>query len=190
MEVLGAFGGLPLSTQGALVLALLAAIIIPTGVIAAGEQVAKLMLESEAHADDYKERIWQERQETIIYQAVFARYREMGLDAQQASKHARNEVRAFLQSGRVRTVSGPVRALPNGQQRTDSNGRTPDKKTDTGHRKRTQVRTYFEQNPELLEDYPVRELVKILNGQGIECGRQMVNEVRNEVRAFLQSVDA
>jgi hypothetical protein len=187
-QVLAAFGSFPLATQGALIVAVLAAAIIPTGVIAAGEQVAKLMLEHEVNADDYKERQWREVQETIIYRAVFAHYRNIGMDAKTAKKEAQNEVRAYLQSGPVR-VSNDVRALSGGQQRTDGHGQRTDKLTDSGHRKRTQVKTYLENNPELLEDYPVRELVKILNGQGLECARQMVNEVRNEVRAYLQSVE-
>ena len=191
-EVLAAFGSLPLATQGALILAMLAAVIIPTGVIAAGEQVAKLMLESEAHADDYRERRWQDVQETIIYRAVFAHYRNIGMDAKTAGKAAKNEVRAYLQSGRVsasKMLSAPVRADNQMDKRTTDNGQTTDRNTDKTNRKRTKVRTYFEENPELLEGYPVRELVAILNGQGIECARQMVNEVRNEVRAYLQSVE-
>src|SRR5215470_17003423 len=92
------FGNLPATSQAALIMAILAAFIIPIGALVAGEGLAALALERRV-GTNYSERSWQEVEFTVTYRAVFVRYLQQGLPDREARQKALSEVKGYLGTG-------------------------------------------------------------------------------------------
>src|SRR5260221_7322728 len=86
------FSDFPATSQAALIMAGLAAFIIPIGALVAGEGLAALALERHGGAD-FRESRWREGEFTLIYRAVFVRYLQSGLPDREAKNRALSEVK-------------------------------------------------------------------------------------------------
>ena len=165
------FGGLPATSQAALIMAGLSAFIIPIGTLVAGDGLADLTLEQQQRTD-FRERQWQEVEFTVVYRALFVRYMQTGLAERDARKRAQAEVKGYLGTGR----SSPVRLLSTG---TGQSGHT-------GHRSeggsvKKHVSEYLEAHPD-LEERSVNQVLSALQTAGVKAGRTSVAEVLAERR--------
>src|SRR5579859_5677623 len=109
--IVSGFGDLPATSQAALIMALLAAFIIPIGALVAGEGLAALALERRG-GNDFREERWREVEFTLTYRAVFVRYLQHGLPDREAKVRALSEVKGYLGKG----SSSGVRLLSAGSE--------------------------------------------------------------------------
>jgi hypothetical protein len=168
------FGHFPATSQAALIMAALAAFIIPIGTLVAGEGLAALALEQRVETD-HKEQRWQEVEFTLIYRAVFVRYLRQGLPDRDARQRALSEVKGYLGRGRssaVRTLSAPNgQRGQSGHQANGWNGQNGSVKA--------RVRTYLDAHPE-LEQLSVNQVLATLHSAGVQAGRTTVADVLQE----------
>jgi len=186
------FGQLPATSQAALIMALLAAFIIPIGTLVAGEGLAALALEQRS-GSDFREQRWQEVEFTVIYRALFVRYLQQGIPERDARQRAFSEVRGYLGKGSP-SVSG-VRMLSagSGQNGQESGQQVNGHLTDgqTGRRAKQAdrlngsvkqaVKAYVDANPD-LERMSVNQVLSALQSAGVQAGRTTVAEVLQERR--------
>ena len=168
------FGGLPATSQAALLMAGLSALIIPIGTLVAGDGLADLTLERREHTD-FREQRWKEVEFQVVYRAVYVRYLQQGLPDKEAKKRSLAEVRGYLDSGQASTVR--LLSAPNGHAGQSE-------QTANGHIKsvRQQVSEYLNIHPE-LEQNSVNQVLATLADAGVQAGRTTVAEVLKERRA-------
>jgi hypothetical protein len=164
------FGNLPATSQAALIMAVLAAFIIPIGALVAGEGLAALTIERQMGVD-LRELRWREVEFTVIYRAVFVRYLSLGLPDREAKVRALSEVKGYLGAG---TTS--VRALSAG---SEQGGQAANEQPNNGVKGK--VRAYLTANPAAAQ-LSVNQLLSALSEQGIRAGRTTVAEVLREIK--------
>ncbi|MCC7452121.1 MAG: hypothetical protein IT324_32250 [Anaerolineae bacterium] len=169
------FGVLPATSQAALIMAGLAAFIIPIGALVTGEGLASLALERRS-GTDIREIRWHEVEHKVIYRAVFVRYLQSGVPDKEARLRAQAEVKGYLGSGSVLSPVQPVRALSAGSVQTErgANGQP-------NNGVKATIRAYLAEHPDAVQ-MSVNQLVCALNEQGIHAGRTTVAEVLKEAR--------
>jgi hypothetical protein len=165
------FGNLPATSQAALIMAVLAAFIIPIGALVAGEGLAALALERPG-GTDFKETRWHEVEFTVIYRAVFVRYLQHGLPDREARQKALSEVKGYLGAGSV----SPVRAL------SAPTAHPAQRESAQPHTIKNNVRAYLTANPDAVRKMSITEVVSALSAQGVQAGRTIVAEVLREVK--------
>jgi len=167
--IVHSFDTLPATSQAALVMADLAAFIIPIGTLVAGDGLADLTLE-QGEQTDFRERQWQEVEFTVVYRAVFVRYLQTGLDERDARRRVLSEVKGYLGTGQ----SSAVRLLSagTGQSEHRTNGR---------HGVKACVREHLDSNP-ALEALSVNQVLSELTSAGVRAGRTTIAEVLAERR--------
>jgi len=167
--IVHSFDTLPATSQAALVMADLAAFIIPIGTLVAGDGLADLTLE-QGEQTDFRERQWQEVEFTVVYRAVFVRYLQTGLDERDARRRVLSEVKGYLGTGQ----SSAVRLLSagTGQSEHRTNGR---------HGVKACVREHLDSNPD-LEALSVNQVLSELTSAGVRAGRTTIAEVLAERR--------
>jgi hypothetical protein len=168
------FGTIPATSQAALIMAGLAAFIIPIGTLVAGEGLAALTLERRGGVDP-KEFRWHEVEFIVVYRAMYVRYLQQGIPDREARGRAHAEVKGYLGSGTpnlpstVRPLSassGQVVQVPNGQVNAGV---------------KAKVRAYLAAHPDTAE-LSVNQLLSVLSEQGVRAGRTTVAEVLKEAR--------
>ncbi|MHB8627807.1 MAG: hypothetical protein ACYDEO_16575 [Aggregatilineales bacterium] len=167
------FGPLPATSQAALVMAGLAAFIIPIGALVAGDGLAAIALKR--RGGDFREDEWHEVEFTVIYRAVYVRYMQQGLPERDARIRATTEVKGYLGNSRpsgVRLLSAPT-----GQGEQGANGQADA----TINTVKGRVRAYLAAHPELAGQ-SVNQVVAALGSSGIQAGRTTVAEVLKEVK--------
>jgi hypothetical protein len=165
------FGGLPATSQAALLMAGLSALIIPIGTLVAGDGLADLTLEKREHTD-FREQRWKEVELQVVYRAVYVRYLQQGLPDKEAKKRAISEVRSYLDSAQA----SPVHLLSaqsgqGGQSEHPANGQSGSVKEN--------VHIYLDTHPELLQK-SVNNVLRELHTAGFEAGRTTVAEALKE----------
>ncbi len=159
------FGNLPATGQAALIMAVLAAFIIPIGALVAGEQIAALALERRG-GPDFREVRWREVEFSMVYRAVFVRYLHGGLPDRDAKNRALAEVKGYLSAG----IASPVRSLSAGTgQGADGQPK----------RVKAEVHAFLAEHPPAAE-MSVNQLLSALSEQGVRAGRTTVSEVLKE----------
>ncbi len=163
------FGDFPATSQAALIMAGLAAFIIPIGALVAGEGLAALALERRG-GTDFRENRWREVEFTIIYRAVFVRYLQSGLPDREAKGRALAEVKGYLGTGGVLSV----RALSAGsvQSAQDTSAQLSSTKA--------KIRAYLTANQHAVQEMSINQVA--LSAQGVRAGRTTVAEVLREVK--------
>jgi hypothetical protein len=162
------FDRLPATSQAALAMAGLSALIIPIGALVAGEGLAALALERRT-GGNFREQRWQEVEFTVTYQAVFVRYLQQGISERDARQKALSEVKGYLRQG----SSSGVRLLSAGSEQQ------PNEQPNSVKGK---VRAYLTENPDAAE-LSVNQLLSVLREQGVQAGRTTVAEVLKDVKA-------
>ena len=174
--IVAGFGDLPAISQAALIMAELAAFIIPIGALVAGEGLAALALERRG-GNDFREQRWREVEFTHLYRAVFVRYLHSGLADKEAKQRALAEVKGYLGRGAV----APVRALPAGSaQAVQGVQRVQRPSVQTSGTKRT-IQAFLAANPDAVQ-MSINELQSVLSAQGVRVGRTTVAEALREVK--------
>mgnify|MGYP001172364241 FL=1 len=168
------FGNLPATNQAALMMALLAAFIIPIGALVAGDGLAALALDRRT-GSDFREQRWQEVEFTLIYRAVFVRYLQQGIGQRDARQRAASEVKGYLAKG---SVSG-ARQLPARNERSGQNGQGANEWNGHQGSVKDHVRTYLDANPDLTQ-LSVNQVLFALKNAGVKAGRTTVAEVLQE----------
>lgn len=166
------FDALPATSQAALIMAALAAFIIPIGTLVAGDGLADLTLERRERID-FRERHWQEAEFTVVYRAVFVRYMQAGLDERDARRRSLSEVKGYLVTGRP----SAVRLLSEGNGQAGQRGHRANEYGGVKER----VREYLDTYPE-LEGRSVNQVLSELHSAGVKAGRTTVAEVLAERR--------
>ncbi len=166
--IVDGFSSLPATSQAALIMAGLAAFIIPIGTLVAGEGLAALALERRG-STDFREERWREVEFTVTYRAVFVRYLRQGLPDREAKLKAHSEVKGYLGMGPV----SAVRALsaPSAQAESAQLLGTKD-----------QVRAFIIANPDAVREKSISQVMSALSAQGVRAGRTTVAEVLREVK--------
>ena len=159
------FGDLPATNQAALIMAGLAAFIIPIGALVAGEGLASLVLDRRG-GNDYQEQQWQEVEFTLVYRAVFVRYLQQGIAEKDARHRALSEVKGYL----GKSSASPVRLLSTGN---EQGGQAADTTTDSA---KGRVRMYLDTHPDLAQQ-SINQVWAALQASGISVGRTTVAEV-------------
>jgi hypothetical protein len=162
------FGNLPATSQAALVMAILAAFIIPIGALVAGEGLAALALQQRS-GTDVREIRWREVEFTVVYRAVFVRYLQGGLPDREAKNRALAEVKGYLGAGSLSATR--LLSAGSGQTGQRVDGHPPSVKA--------KVRAYLTEHPDSAQ-LTVRELQSQLTKQGVRAGRTTVAEVLQE----------
>ena len=170
--IVNSFDALPATSQAALVMAGLAAFIIPIGTLVAGDGLADLTLEQHERTD-FRERQWQEVEFTVVYRAVFVRYMQTGLDERDARRRALSEVKGYLGTGQ----SSSVRLLSAGTGQSEQRGH----RTNGRHGVKARVREHLDSNPD-LEALSVNQVLSELTSAGVRAGRTTIAEVLAERR--------
>jgi hypothetical protein len=165
------FEHLPATSQAALVMAGMAAFIIPIGTLVAGEGLAAIVLERRLGVD-YRELRWREMEFTLVYRAVFVHYLKCGLPDGEAKLRAFSEVKGYLAKGSTPSVR--MLSAPNGQSEQAANGQPK-----AGVK--AKVSTYLADHPEAAQ-MSVNQLLSVLNEQGVRAGRTTVAEVLKEAK--------
>lgn len=174
--IIEAFATIPATSQAALIMAGLSALIIPIGTLVAGDGLADLTLE-QGRSVDFRETRWQEVEFTVVYRAVFVRYIQQGLSEKVARKRSLSTVQGYLgsaQSSSVRSLSVPTEQ--NGQ--NAHNGQTTHGQI--GNVKQT-VHGYLDNHPEWF-NLSVNGVLHALQQEGVKVGRTSVAEVLRERR--------
>jgi hypothetical protein len=170
------FGNLPATSRAALIMAGLAAFIIPIGALGAGEGLAALALERRTR-NDLREKRWHEVEFTTTYRAVFVRYLQGGLPDQEAKQRALSAVKGYL-SNSLPFASSRVRMLSAGSgqsgQETDGQARYGTVSKD--------VKKYLAEHPELTKQ-SVNLVWTGLRLSGLRVGRTTVADVLKEMKA-------
>ncbi len=169
------FGNLPATSQAALIMAGLAAFIIPIGALVGGEGIARLTLERQG-SDNIRERGWREVEFTVVYRAVFVRYLQSGLPDREAKLKAVAEVKGYLGAGSM----SPVRALSAG--RTES---VQEQGAQAGGVK-AKIRDYLATNPDAVRQMSISQVMSALSAQGVRAGKTTVAEVLREAKEKTQ----
>ncbi|MEP7285511.1 MAG: hypothetical protein ABI947_07065 [Chloroflexota bacterium] len=159
------FGNLPAASQAALIMAGLAAFIIPIGALVAGEGLAALVLEQRT-GEDYRDQKWQEVEFTLMYRAVFVRYLQQGMVEKDARQRAASEVKGYLGKGYPSAVQ--LLSAGSGQGEQKANGQ--------GDSVKQRVNAYLDSNPDLVQQ-SVNQVLVALRASGIQAGRTTVAEV-------------
>ncbi|MCC7451629.1 MAG: hypothetical protein IT324_29750 [Anaerolineae bacterium] len=169
------FGILPATSQAALIMAGLAAFIIPIGALVAGEGLAALALERRSGVD-FREIRWREVEHKVIYRAVFVRYLQSGLPDKEARLRAQAEVKGYLGTGGVQLSVQTVRALSEGSVQAEqrANGQV-------SSGAKAKVYAYLAEHPEAAQ-LSVNQLLSVLHEQGVQAGRTTVAEVLRKTR--------
>jgi hypothetical protein len=166
------FGNLPATSQAALIMALLAAFIIPIGALVAGEGLAALVLERRS-GNDFREEKWQDVEFTLIYRAVFVRYMQQGINEKDARRRAFSEVKGYLAKGSpsaVRLLSAPSASTGQGaNEQADTRALTA----------KERVRSYLDTHPDLTQ-LSLSQVVTALKSAGVQAGRTTIAEVLQE----------
>lgn len=170
--IVNSFDALPATSQAALVMAGLAAFIIPIGTLVAGDGLADLTLE-QGEQTGFRERQWQEVEFTVVYRAVFVRYMQTGLDERDARRRALSEVKGYLGTGQ----SSSVRLLSAGTGQSEQRGH----RTNGRNGVKERVREHLDSNPD-LETLSVNQVLSELTSAGVRAGRTTVAEVLAERR--------
>jgi hypothetical protein len=174
------FGDLPAISQAALVMAGLAAFIIPIGALVAGEGLAALALERRG-GNDFREQRWREVEFTHLYRAVFVRYLHSGLADKEAKQRALAEAKGYLGRG---AVAPAVRALPAGSvqavqgAQSAQSAQRPSVHLSGTKRK---IQAFLAAHPEAVQ-MSINELQSVLSAQGVRAGRTTVAEALREVK--------
>ncbi|MCZ7538790.1 MAG: hypothetical protein M5U29_02495 [Anaerolineae bacterium] len=170
--IVNSFDALPATSQAALIMAALAAFIIPIGTLVAGDGLADLTLEQRERID-FRERQWQEAEFTVIYRAVFVRYMQAGLDERDARRRSLSEVKGYLGTGR----SSAVRLLSAGNGQGEQSGLRTNRSGSVKERVHEHLDTY-----PALEELSVNQVLSELRNAGVKAGRTTVAEVLAERR--------
>ncbi len=134
------FGGMEILTQVALILAILAAFIIPLGTVVAGEGLAALFFDRDVASDALDQR-WSEVEFHELRKAYFAAYTKRGVKPGEAKRQASMLASGFLDRSQP---------LPASQTEQDSS-QTP------GQTKRARAKQLLAENPEWMT-LPLRVL--------------------------------
>ncbi len=108
--ILSSFGTFPATTQVALVLVPIAALIIPIGTSVTGEGLATLVFERERGAD-LLESQWKEVEFTVLRRAFFEAYVQAGMRPGDAKRQAAATASGFVQDLGVTVVTGSDRPV-------------------------------------------------------------------------------
>lgn len=168
------FGNLPATSQAALIMAVLAAFIIPIGALVAGDGLAAIALARKG-GGEFREQAWQEVEFTVIYRAVYVRYMAQGLVERDARHRAQTEVKGYLGNNRPSGVR--LLSAPNGQSEQQTNGQADGARNTVKGR----VREYLMAHPELTQQ-SVNQVLSALQNAGIQAGRTTVAEVLKKVK--------
>jgi hypothetical protein len=171
------FGRLPATSQAALVMALLAAFIIPIGALVAGDGLAAIALERRTTSDS-KEQAWQEVEFTVIYRALFGHYLQQGMAERDARQKAYGEVRGYLGKGSGQVSAVRQLSAPTGQNGQESGQQTNGQSGRNGQVK-AGVHAYLNTHPELYQ-LSVNQVLAKVREAGINAGRTTVAEVLQE----------
>ncbi len=159
------FGNLPLTSQAALIMAVLSAFIIPIGALVAGGGLAILVLR---HRDGttFHEACCQEVEFTVTYRALSVRYLQSGLPNREAKLRALADVKGYLTSARP----SDVRVLSAGSEQCGQlNGQRSDSM-------KNMLRRYLDEHSD-AEQLSVNQLWDRLQSEGVRVGRTSVAEV-------------
>jgi hypothetical protein len=176
------FGGLPATSQAALIMALLSAFIIPIGALVAGDGLAALALERRTTTDS-REQAWLEVEFTMFYRALYGRYMQQGIEEHDARQKAYSEVRGYLGKGTpsaVRQLSAPT-----GQ--PGQNGHSGQEPNVQSRNIKARVRAYLDANPG-LEALSVNQVLVTLKEAGVPAGRTSVAEVLQERKTVISDI--
>jgi len=164
------FGDLPATSQAAILMAALSALIIPIGALVAGEGLAQIVLDRRG-GSDIRELRWQEVEFTVTYRALFVQYCQTGLPEREARQQALANVKGYLHVQRPSSV----RSLSAG------NGQTERANGQIANSAKRRVRDYLVECPE-ISALSVNEVWHKLREAGIQVGRTTVAEVLKEQR--------
>jgi hypothetical protein len=184
-DILSQYRTLPAKSQLSLLLAPLAAFIIPIGTAVAGEGLAALFLERRETGDLLETR-WQQDRPMVEFEALRDAAIALGITPGRAQKWA--ETIAFYQRADVSGHGGRVSATDATGQTPDTSGRITHQRADVsghgtgrGYSKRmdarARVRQHLEDNPDDA-DLSVRALADMVG-----VGKTTAADVRNEYRA-------
>jgi len=179
-DLLSQWPSMPATSQVAMVLALLSAIIIPVGTYVAGEGLATLFLTG-SKRDKLLEDQWAIDGPRVEFLAL----RDACLNVTGWSPAKAERWAARIAGYRVDTVPRPTVMDTSGrsvdskqaEDRTRSgrpSGRNPNAKADT--------RQFIADNRDAI-DWPVRRVEKEMAGQGLYAGKSTIGTVQNEMRA-------
>src|SRR5258708_37328520 len=152
------FGGLPATSQAALVMAVLSAFIIPIGALVAGEGLALLVLERR-NSFNLREAQWSEVAFLATYRAMFVGYLHSGLPDREAKLKAMAEVKGYLSAGN----SSGIRVLSAGTGRPEHS--TPEISVQLSGTKAS-IRAYLDANPNAAH-LSINQLLPILHNHAI-----------------------
>jgi hypothetical protein len=168
------FGNLPATSQAALIMAVLAAFIIPIGALVAGDGLAAIAL-ARRGGNEFREQAWQEVEFTVVYRAVYVRYMAQGLLERDARHRALTEVKGYVGNSRPSGVR--LLSAQNGQSEQGANGQADTTMSTVKGR----VRAYLSAHPETTQ-LSINQVVAALASAGIKAGRTTVSEVLKEIK--------
>jgi hypothetical protein len=171
------FGDLPAISQAALIMAGLAAFIIPIGALVAGEGLAALALERRG-SHDFREQRWREIEFTHLYRAVFVRYLHSGLADKEAKQRALAEVRGYLGRG---AITPAVRALSAGSVQAVQGVQSVQLASVHPSGTKRKIQAFLLANPDAVQ-MSINELQSVMSAQGVRAGRTTVAEALREVK--------
>ena len=170
------FSTIPATSQAALVMAALSALIIPIGTLVAGDGLADLTLQKRENTD-FREVKWQEVEYEVIYRAVFVQYMQQGLTEKSARKRSLSAVHGYL--GSVQTSSVRLLSAPSEQTgQSAHNGHHANGQS--GSVKET-INEFLDTHPEVSE-LSVNGVLDALQEAEVKAGRTSVAEVLRERR--------
>ncbi len=167
------FCALPATSQAALIMAVLAAFIIPIGALVAGDGLAALAL-SRRGGEDFRDERWHDVEYMVLYRAVFVRYLQQGLPERDCRHRATSEVKGYLGTSSwptVRLLSAPSAQGVQGAQAAG---------VQEGGIK-AKIYAYLAANPD-AKQMSINEVLTGLSAQGVRAGRTTVAEVLREVK--------
>lgn len=156
------FGSLPATSQAALIMAVLAAFIIPIGALVAGEGLAKLMLEKDTDSDTREQR-WRTVERKVIYQSIFVTLNRQGYEPQEAKARAADMVRGYFSH-----VEEQAPQLPAGQPKAVQ--------ANTTRGNKAAVQSYISEHPDAAT-WSINALRSAMARDGIQVSRTTVGDV-------------